>query len=87
MDQLGIQIVGGYFRNCADLRTVHDNAVALRMALAAVVAVDLGEKELGGIVSGHGAGDDVGAGILPVQIHLKGGLGSLGSMRHELFVR
>ena len=55
MDQLRVQMVGGDLGNGADLRVVHDDAVALRMPLAAVVAVDLGVEDLVGILPGHGA--------------------------------
>ena len=60
-------MVRGDFRHGADVGPVHDDAVAFGVALAAVVAVDLGVEDLAGIVPGHGAGDDVGAGVVLSQ--------------------
>ena len=59
VDQRGIEMICGDLRHGADLCIVHDDRVALGMAGAAVISVDLRDEKLRGIFLGNGAGDEV----------------------------
>ena len=71
----------------ADRRLVHDDGITFGMTRAKVVAVDMRNEMLTGLVLGDRAGYDVCTTVLTIQIDLKIGLGVLLAVRHDLFVR
>ena len=86
MDQLGVHTVGGDLRDGGHHAVVHDDGVALRMAVAPGVSVDSGQKHLLGVLPGHRAGDDVGVAAVPVQVHGEIRLGQLMAVGHHLLL-
>ena len=84
MHQLGVHAVGGDLRNGGHHAVVHNDGVALGVAVALAVAVDTGHKGLLGVPPGHRPGDHVGAAALAVQVYGKVGLGFLLAVGHDL---
>ena len=84
VDELGVHAVGrelGYRRHAG---AVHDDGIALRMAVARRVAVDARAERLAGIVRRHRTGHDVGARPLAVEIDDKVGARKLPAVRIDL---
>ena len=66
MDYLRVGVVGGYLRDGAYLRLVHDYRVALDMGAALRVADRSGIEHLLGVIPRDGAGDYLRARIFAV---------------------
>ena len=86
VDEAGLDGVGRDLRARADGAAVHDDGVALRVTGALVVAADVGVEHLAGVILGDGAGDDVRAGIIAVEVNGEVRLRVLMAVRHDLFL-
>ena len=86
VDEAGLDGVGRDLRTCTDGAAVHDDGVALRVTGALVVAADVGVEHLAGVILGDGAGDDVRAGIIAVEVNGEVRLRVLMAVRHDLFL-
>ena len=86
MDEAGLNGVGRDLRARTDDTLVHDDGIALRVAGALIVAADVGVEHLAGVILGDGAGDDVCAGVIAVEIDGEVRLRMLVTMGHDLFL-
>ena len=86
VDEAGLDAVCRDLRTRADGAAVHDDGVALRVTSALVVAADVGVEHLAGVILGDGAGDDVRAGIIAVEVNGEVRLRVLMAVRHDLFL-
>src|SRR5699024_6059132 len=93
VDQAGVHAVGGQGGAGNDRGVVHDDGVALGVARAGAVAVDVADEFLFAHILGHAAGHHVGRAALAVEVHVKVGDGALvalgqmdeGGVVHDLF--
>ena len=85
MDQLGVHVVGFQGGHGEDAAVIHDDGVTFRVAVAGGVAGNAGVEFLVGIVPRHAAGNHVGVGPGPVQVHLVQADGGLTAVGHQAF--
>ena len=86
MDEAGVHAVGGQGRAGNDRSLVHDDGVALGVAGAGAVAVDVADEFLLAHILGHAAGNNVGRAAFAVQVHIEIGDGALVAGGHDLFL-
>ena len=85
MDEGSVHIVGLEARNRKDPALVHDDGIALGVAVAGGIADDLRVEFLEGLIPGYGAGHYIRAGSLAIQVHDVCGDGALDAMGHQPF--
>ncbi len=77
-------MIGRQLRRRRHRAVVHQDRVALGMALAAVVTVDVRVELLAGVVLSNRAGHQVNRAVLTVHLHREIGLRELAVVRHDL---